>query len=79
MNGSSHGSNVKRIYSAAFNIDRGVIQIQGDNIADLLGPISPILFILALDQLVRTHDVHGTGYNCGHYSLLKCEATTRVC
>ena len=53
-----NGSNGKRIYSAAFNIGRGVIQ--GDI-------ISPILFILALDQLVRTHDVHGTGYNCGHY------------
>ena len=44
-----NGTNGQRILSAAFNVGRGVIQ--GDI-------ISPILFILALDQLVRTHDVH---------------------
>ena len=47
-------TNGQTILSAAFNVGRGVIQ--GDI-------ISPILLILALDQLVHTHDVHGHGVN----------------
>ena len=42
--------------SGKFNICRGVIQ--GDI-------ISPVLFILALDQLVQTVDKAGTGIRCG--------------
>ena len=49
-------TNGQKIFSTAFNVGRGVVQ--GDI-------ISPILFILALDQLVRTHDVHGQGLDCG--------------
>ena len=43
-------------YSGSFDIGRGVIQ--GDI-------ISPVLFILALDQLVQQIDKSGTGIECG--------------
>ena len=55
-----NGTNGQILFSAKFNVGRGVIQ--GDI-------ISPILFILALDQLVRTHDVHGNGVNCGALNI----------
>ena len=48
-----NGTNGSHVYADRFNVARGVIQ--GDI-------ISPILFILALDQLVQTYDTHGTGY-----------------
>ena len=43
---------METIYSEIFDVSRGVVQ--GDI-------ISPILFILALDQLFKAHDVLGTG------------------
>ena len=46
----------KKIFSTVFGIDRGVVQ--GDI-------VSPILFILALDQLIQTYDIAGTGVRCG--------------
>ena len=52
----------KKVYSQHFKISRGVIQ--GDI-------ISPVLFILALDQLVQTHDTSGTGYSCGNSLTLR--------
>ena len=42
----------KKIFSEAFEINRGVVQ--GDI-------VSPVLFILALDQLVQCYDKAGTG------------------
>ena len=51
-----NATNGQKIFSAAFKVERGVVQ--GDI-------ISPILFILALDQLVRTHDQQGSGIGCG--------------
>ena len=56
------GTHGKFIFSEPFDISRGVVQ--GDI-------ISPILFILALDQLVRTHDVHGTGVKCGEELVVR--------
>ena len=49
------GTQGKRVFSEPFDIARGVVQ--GDI-------ISPILFILALDQLIKAHDVLGTGVKC---------------
>ena len=46
----------KKIFSEFFNICRGVVQ--GDI-------VSPILFILALDQLIQLYDKSGCGVNCG--------------
>ena len=58
-----NGINGKRIYSDAFDIGRGVVQ--GDI-------ISPVLFILALDQLVQAYDTHGgTGVQCGEIFNLR--------
>ena len=50
------------VFAKIFNVARGVIQ--GDI-------ISPILFILALDQLVQTHDTHGTGYKCSEILTIR--------
>ena len=50
-----NGTNGQKVFSASFNVARGVVQ--GDI-------ISPILFIIALDQLVRTHDQQGNGITC---------------
>ena len=47
---------VKYTFSGSFKIGRGVIQ--GDI-------VSPILFILALDQLVQKFDRGGKGVRCG--------------
>ena len=49
------GTQGKSVFSEPFDIARGVVQ--GDI-------ISPILFILALDQLIKAHDVLGTGVKC---------------
>ena len=53
-----NGTNGNKVYSGKFNVARGVVQ--GDI-------ISPILFILALEQLIRQHDVHGDGVACGEF------------
>ena len=50
------GTDGAYILSGKFNVCRGVIQ--GDI-------ISPVLFILALDQLVQSIDKSGTGVKCG--------------
>ena len=52
----------KKVFSGFFNVARGVIQ--GDI-------ISPVLFILALDQLIQQRDRHGTGYNCDNILTLR--------
>ena len=44
------------IYSEAFNVGRGVIQ------GDIM---SPVLFILALDQIIQQYDTAGKGVKCG--------------
>ena len=46
------------VYSTAFKVRRGVIQ--GDI-------ISPIFFILAMEQLFRIHDPSPTGVSVGNY------------
>ena len=52
------GIDGKHIHSGSFQIKRGVIQ--GD-------VMSPVLFILALDQLVQTVDQSGTGVKCASF------------
>ena len=47
----------KKIFSGKFDINRGVVQ--GDI-------VSPLLFILALDNLIQQHDTAGKGVKCGH-------------
>ena len=56
------GTDGKYIYSGTFKISRGVIQ--GDI-------ISPMLFILALDQLVQTVDKSGKGVKCSSFLRLR--------
>ena len=52
-----NGTNDQILFSAKFNVGRGVIQ--GDI-------ISPVLFILALDALIQQYDsVKGKGFKCG--------------
>ena len=46
----------QKIFSELFNIGRGVVQ--GDI-------VSPILFILALDNLIQLYDKSGSGVMCG--------------
>ena len=46
----------QKIFSEIFNIGRGVVQ--GDI-------VSPILFILALDNLIQLYDKSGSGVKCG--------------
>ena len=48
--------------SKYFNVSRGVIQ--GDI-------ISPIFFILALDQLIKSSDIGGTGVSVGHINDIR--------
>ena len=57
-----NGTNGSHVYADRFNVVRGVIQV------DI---ISPILFILALDQLAQTHDTHGTGYKCSELLTIR--------
>ena len=52
------GLDGNNIYSAAFKVRRGVIQ--GDI-------ISPIFFILAMEQLFRSHDCSPIGVQAGNY------------
>ena len=52
------GLNGKTIYSESFKVRRGVIQG---------GILSPIFFILALEQLFRMHDSSPTGVKVGNY------------
>ena len=52
----------KYIQSKTFQINRGIIQ--GDI-------ISPVLFILTLDQLVQTADKSGKGVKCGSILRLR--------
>ena len=52
------GLNGENIYSASFKVRRGVIQ--GDI-------ISPIFFILTLEQIFRTHDKSPAGVQVGNY------------
>ena len=56
------GVDGKVIFSKWFDIQRGVIQ--GDI-------ISPVLFIIALDQLVQTVDTGGEGINVGKIGTLR--------
>ena len=52
------GLNGNHVYSASFKVRRGVIQ--GDI-------ISPIFFILAMEQIFRVHDNSPTGTRVGNY------------
>ena len=56
------GTQGKVVFSEPFDISPGVVQ--GDI-------ISSILFNLALDELVKTYDVHGSGVKCGN-GLVVC-------
>ena len=58
-----NGTKGQKILSEFFNIGRGVVQ--GDI-------VSPVLFILALDQLIQIYDTAGTGVKCGN------ELTVRI-
>ena len=57
-----NGTNGTHVFAENFNLERGVIQ--GDI-------ISPILFILAIDQLVQTYDTHGTGHKCSEILTIR--------
>ena len=56
------GTAGKIIFSAAFDIARGVVQ--GDI-------VSPVLFILALDQLFQKYDLNAKGVSCGEILTLQ--------
>ena len=56
------GTDGKYVYSGSFQVRRGVIQ--GDI-------ISPILFIMALDQLVQTVDTSGKGVKCNSFLRIR--------
>ena len=56
------GTNGTIIYSQSFNIGRGVVQ--GDI-------VSPVFFILALDQLFQEYDTYGKGVRCGEILTIK--------
>ena len=56
------GTDGKIIFSKAFDIGRGVVQ--GDI-------VSPVLFILALDQLFQKYDAYGRGVCCGETLTIK--------
>ena len=56
------GTDGQYTYSKTFNIERGVIQ--GDI-------ISPIFFIIVLDQLVQRYDKSGKGISVGHIKELR--------
>ena len=57
-----NGTLGEKIFSGIFKIIRGVVQ--GDM-------MSPMLFILALDSLIQTHDKAGKGVKCGK-NLITC-------
>ena len=56
------GLNGKHSYSHTFNIERGVIQ------GDIM---SPIFFIIALDQLIQEHDKGGQGIKVGNINEIR--------
>ena len=56
------GTDGQYVFSGAFSVDRGVIQ--GDI-------ISPVLFVLALDQLIQTYDKSGSGVKCDRVLKLR--------
>ena len=56
------GKDGKFTFSKTFDIVRGVIQ--GDI-------ISPIFFIIALDQLVQRYDLGGSGVSVGHINEIR--------
>ena len=56
------GIDGQAVYSEEFDVGRGVIQ------GDIM---SPILFILALDQIIQQHDVEGRGMRCGRILRIK--------
>lgn len=58
----------KFTFSKTFDIARGVIQ--GDI-------ISPIFFIIALDQLVQTYGLGGSGVAVGHINEIRSNAGLR--
>ena len=54
------GPQGKTIFSHTFDINRGVIQG---------GIISPVFFVIALDQLIQKYDVQGSGIKVGHIKM----------
>ena len=58
------GSDGLFTFSKTFNIEHDVILIQGDI-------ISPIFFIIFLDQLIQTYDKSGQGITVGHIKSLR--------
>ena len=56
------GLNGKNTYSHTFNIERGVIQ------GDIM---SPIFFIIALDQLMQRYDTSGEGIRVGNINEIR--------
>ena len=56
------GTDGQVIYSQAFNVGRGVIQ------GDIM---SPVLFILALDQIIQQYDTKQRGMRCGKVLRIK--------
>ena len=56
------GDDGKFTHSQTFDVNRGVVQ--GDI-------VSPVFFILALDQLVQTFDNKGDGVTVGHINNIK--------
>ena len=63
------GTDGKIIYSGKFEVSRGVIQ--GDI-------ISPVLFILALDQLMQVNDKDSEMVTCGRILKLKAVSYTHL-
>ena len=56
------GTDGKIVFSRRFNIGRGVVQ--GDI-------VSPVFFILALNQIFQKYDIYGKGVRCGEILTLK--------
>ena len=56
------GTDGQVVYSQAFNVGRGVIQ------GDIM---SPVLFILALDQIIQQYDTKKRGMRCGKVLRIK--------
>ena len=59
VNGTDGGG---KLFSGVFNVGRGVVQV------DI---ISPVLFILALDQIIQDHDKGVKGVKCGRILKIK--------
>ena len=57
-----NGTQGQKLLSKIFNIGRGVVQ--GDI-------VSPVLFILALDQLIQLYDKSGKGVACGEELIVR--------